>query len=173
MRQADILQPVPFSTALDVDHLAGDRRAGAADRACASPCASDVGARSISLVVGASGRRNVGRIVGALDCVATLTGRVHRCSGACPCTADLRPGPSGFRRAHLAGSICRVHDRDTPVARAACILAPCCAAAIPPWRHHGVAQHCAAGSGGNLPLYRSICWHSVVRLWRRSATCSC
>ena len=77
--------------------------------------------QDVGMVVGATGRRDVGRIVAALDRVATLTGRVHRCSGACPCTADLCPGPSVIRRAHLAGGICRVHDRGTPVARAACM----------------------------------------------------
>ena len=170
---ASLLQPVPSATAHDVDHLAGDHRAGAADRACASPCSPNVAARGISMVVGASGRRHVGRIVTALDCVATRTGRVHRCSGACPCTADLRPGPSVFRRAHLAGGICRVHDRGTPVARAACILAPGCAAAIRAPGGTTVVRSIAPLAWRSLPLYRSICWHSVVRLWRRSATCSC
>ena len=66
---ANLLQSVPFATAHDVDHLAGDRRAGAADRARASPCAPDVAARDIGMVVGAAGRRDVGRIVTALDCV--------------------------------------------------------------------------------------------------------
>ncbi len=85
---ADLLQPVPAAAAPDADHLASDRRAGAAGGACAAPGAADAAARGIGLVAAAARRHDGGCVLAAMVRRTAHAGCVHRHAGACPGAAD-------------------------------------------------------------------------------------
>src|SRR5208282_805616 len=83
---AGLLQPVPAAAAFDADHLAGDRRAGAAGRAHAAPAAPRAAAFGVRVVAGAAVRRAEPRQRAAVAGLAAHTRSVRR-----PADADTGP----------------------------------------------------------------------------------
>ena len=145
MGPANLLQSVPFATAHLTGHpLAGDRRAGAADRARASPCAPDVAAgTSVWWLVPLAGAMSV---ASSLPWIASqlspdvftgvLVSFVLALLIFVPDQSCLHASASGWW--HLP----RSHDRGAHLSHVLlALLLPGCAAAIPPWLLHGDAQH--------------------------------
>ena len=89
---ADLLQSVPVSFAPDAHHLAGDRRAGIADRAYVAPGAPNAASRRVRVVAGAVDHHTDDHNAPALVCHAARTGRVHRLAHADNRTPDIRSG---------------------------------------------------------------------------------